>query len=207
MVDTVILLGNFQFRDHEIPELINFGGEQKLAVKELVGGTRIIDAMGPSHGDPTWSGLITGSDAMQRASLLDAMRIAGQALDFSVFSLRYKVLIASFIYKPEKYYQVRYDITLKVIIDYNAININNNVVNFTGQVNNDLNSVKTLTSSINDVTLTTKIDNLSDVIDNTTSIEQADPQTVNQINDSATEGNQAIDNVLTNIHDSVFGSS
>lgn len=204
MVDTVITLGSFAFREFEIPEFINFGGEQKLSVKELVGGTRIIDAMGSSNSDPQWSGLITGQDAMQRAMQLDAMRIAGLTVDFSVFSLKYQVLIASFNFKTERYYQIHYDITLKIVIDFNTINVNNNVIDFTTQTNNDLNSVNTLVKSINDPTLNANLLNVNTTFSAIPSEDQATPAQVNTATTAGTAMDQAAEDYLAAIEKAYF---
>ncbi len=206
MVDTVITLGNFQFRDYEVPEYINFGGEQRLSVKELVGGTRIIDAMGPSDTDPTWSGLIMGTDAMQRALQLDAMRVAGQTLTFSIFSLSYQVIIANFVFKTERYYQIRYEITLKIVTDYNTVNINNNVTNFTGQINNDLSTVNSLGSSINDPTLNADLLNITTTFSDIPSVDQAPPDQVNDATDDLQKGLADTENYITKQAQTIFGS-
>ena len=55
--DTTINLGVFQFANHEIPERVSWGGSQRIAVHELVGGQRVLDAMGRSDRALTWSGL------------------------------------------------------------------------------------------------------------------------------------------------------
>ena len=55
--DTTINLGVFQFANHEIPERVSWGGSQRIAVHELVGGQRMLDAMGRSDRALTWSGL------------------------------------------------------------------------------------------------------------------------------------------------------
>ena len=46
MPDLILQLGDFQFQQQEIPESIPFGGEQALAVHRLVGGVKVVDAMG-----------------------------------------------------------------------------------------------------------------------------------------------------------------
>ena len=196
MVDTVITLGNFQFRNMEIPEFINFGGDQKLSVKELVGGARIVDVMGPSHGDPQWSGLITGPDAMSRAQSLNAMRIAGRSLNFSVFSLSYQVVIESFVFKTEKFYQISFDIKLKVVTDYNQANTSNNTTDFTTQVNNDASSLTTLSNNLNDTTFTTSVTQLNNDLINTPSIDDANPTQINTVNNDINSSLNYVDNTL-----------
>ena len=46
-----LTLGGVVFADFEIPDSINFGGEQVLSVHQLPGGTRVIDALGPSDAE------------------------------------------------------------------------------------------------------------------------------------------------------------
>jgi hypothetical protein len=181
MVDTVIQLGNFKFKDLEVPESINCGGAQSIAVHKLVGGQRIINALGPDDDDLIWGGLMTGPDALQRATQLDQMRIAGKTLDLSFFSLKYQVLIAKFAFRTERYYQVRYEITVKIVTNYNISNTNNNVINFTSQVNTDANTLLSLSTSIDDPNVTEQISGVVQDILTIPSIEQASMQDKNAL--------------------------
>lgn len=110
-------LGDVIFSGFEIPESIAFGGEQLLSVHQLVGGTRVIDAMGRSEAPVEWSGRFRGSDAVQRARLLDAMRVDGkpQPLTWGAFS--YTVLVQRFTGLFEQSFEVPYTISCTVLSD------------------------------------------------------------------------------------------
>jgi len=114
---TTLTLGTFTFATYEIPERINFGGSQALSVKQLVGGQRIVDAMGRLDDDITWSGLFFGSTAVLRARFLDGMRIKGLPLLLTWSQFSYNVVIKDFKPSFERTYQVPYSITCQVIQD------------------------------------------------------------------------------------------
>lgn len=114
---TTLTLGTIIFANFEIPERINFGGNQSLSVKQLVGGKRIIDAMGRVDDDIAWSGLFFGTTALYRAKYLDNMRIQGLPLLLTWSQFSYTVVIEEFKPSFDRTYQVPYSITLKVIQD------------------------------------------------------------------------------------------
>lgn len=115
--DTVLTLGDVEFARYEIPEKIPFGGDQRLVVQELVGGVRVVDAMGRSDAPLEWSGLFQGENALARARYIDGLRIAGKALILSWDEFRYRVVIASFRADFERFYQIPYRINLTVVED------------------------------------------------------------------------------------------
>lgn len=115
-----LTLGQVTFATYEIPQTINFGGTQALSVKQLVGGQRIIDAMGRVDDDITWSGLFFGSTATFRARFLDYMRIQGLPLPLTWSQFSYSVVIKDFKANFERNYQIPYSITCTVIQDLTA---------------------------------------------------------------------------------------
>ncbi len=117
---TFLTLGAITFTNFEIPERINFGGQQALAIKQLVGGKRIVDAMGRIDDDISWSGLMFESTATFRAQFLDAMRIQGIPLPLTWGQFNYQVVIKSFQASFERTYQIPYSITVTVIQDLNV---------------------------------------------------------------------------------------
>ena len=114
---TTLTLGPVTFTNYEIPPRINFGGAQALSVKELVGGQRVIDAMGRVDDDINWSGLFFGSTAVLRARFLDGMRIQGLPLLLNWSQFSYSVVIKDFKGSFERNYQVPYSITCTVVED------------------------------------------------------------------------------------------
>lgn len=118
MID-FLTLGEVTFQNTEIPSEINFGGSQSISVKQLVGGQRIIDAMGRSDDDITWSGLFFGPTALFRAQFLDGMRVQGAQLRLTWSRFNYIVVIKEFRASFQRYYQIPYQITVTVIQDLN----------------------------------------------------------------------------------------
>lgn len=72
-----VTLGGIFLDGFEVSARISFGGAQALAVHKLPGGSRVIDAMGQDDGLIGWHGILSGSDATDRARALDAIRAAG----------------------------------------------------------------------------------------------------------------------------------
>ncbi|MDE2024865.1 MAG: hypothetical protein KGJ07_00050 [Patescibacteria group bacterium] len=114
---TTLTLGPVTFATYEIPPKINFGGDQMLSVKKLVGGQRIIDAMGRDDDAISWSGLFFGSTALARARFLDGMRVQGLPLLLTWSQFSYSIVIRSFKPSFERTYQIPYSITCEVIQD------------------------------------------------------------------------------------------
>ena len=89
-------LGPVAFRDFEVPSEIAFGGRQRLVVHRLIGGGRVVDAVGRDDGDLVISGTFTGSDATDRARTLDYLRSAGDVLFLTWDVFLYSVVISAF---------------------------------------------------------------------------------------------------------------
>ncbi|SRR5579883_2871764 len=113
----MIILGSFIFRDgdFETPERVPFGGEQMLSVHRLLGGTRVVDAMGPDDREIAWSGRFQSFDANVRARQIDAMRISGAQVPLIVDGEFRTVVVKSFIWNYERFYQIPYEISLLVV--------------------------------------------------------------------------------------------
>jgi hypothetical protein len=110
-------LGDFTFTRLEIPSHIPMGGEHKLVIHELVGGTRIVDAMGKSYDPLKWSGFFLGSDALQKAKYFDYLRKQGKVLPLSWATLKYNVIIQQFQFDFEQQFKIPYSMTCVVVTD------------------------------------------------------------------------------------------
>lgn len=91
-----ITIGGIGLSDMEVPEKLTWGGTQQLVVHRMLGGQRVIDAMGPDDRTLDFGGLIRGPTAVSRARQLDAMRTAGAPVILSWDDFTYKVVIQSF---------------------------------------------------------------------------------------------------------------
>jgi hypothetical protein len=112
-----VSLGSFVFDRWEIPEHIEWGGTQHLTVHKLIGGARVIDAMGRDDADLTWSGVFLSPDASLRADQVDQMRIGGQVYPLIFAGRYYDVVIADFHADQRKPWHVPYHITCTVLRD------------------------------------------------------------------------------------------
>ena len=117
MSDVVLSLGDVAFRDMEVPEKISFGGKQRLAVQNVIGGGRIVEALGIDDGEISFSGIFSGSDAAVRAQLLDTARALGAQLPLVWQGFYYLVVIAGFAAEYRKPNLIPFSITCVVVTD------------------------------------------------------------------------------------------
>lgn len=115
-----LTLGDFTFQDSEIPERIPFGGEQSIVKHDLVGGGRVLQAMGGFDAPLEWSGWFRGASAVSRAKALDAMRAKGAPMLLTWGEFRYWVVIESFRPDYEHAYRIPYRIVCQPSINYGA---------------------------------------------------------------------------------------
>lgn len=115
--DTTVVLGGITFTASEVPEKITWGGEQSLKIHKLVGGARVIDAMGRDDRPLEWSGIFVGPNAKTRAKYLDGLRIAGNQVLLTWADFRYLVVVKSFEGDYQRFYQVPYRIGCEVVQD------------------------------------------------------------------------------------------
>jgi hypothetical protein len=195
--DAFMLLGDILFSHFEIPEAFNFGGNQMLVTHQLVGGGRVVDAMGRADSDISWSGMFLGEEAELRARALDFLRVQGQQIEFIFGGFIYLVVISSFTPVLNTTYKIPYSITLKVIENltlpipiappagYNeAVNDDMQyILNLVGIVDN-----QALTDAINDLSSSIKASgNLGDATDNQLNLIRDNIATSSAINDSIIE--------------------
>ncbi|WP_460528802.1 hypothetical protein [Chitinimonas naiadis] len=105
-------LGAFTFTDLEIPEELAIAREQKLVVHDLVGGGRVVDAMGTQLKPIEWTGWLLGKDAFDRAKQLAAMCEAGQVVALDAGRIGAKVIVQTFTYRFQTFYKIPYSITV-----------------------------------------------------------------------------------------------
>ena len=72
-----VILGSVTLDGFEVSGALRFGGKQALAVHRLPGGGRVIDALGADDADISWTGILSGGNAADRARLLDGLRRDG----------------------------------------------------------------------------------------------------------------------------------
>jgi hypothetical protein len=112
-----VTIGGISLSEWEIPERINFGGKQQVTVHKLIGGTRVIDAMGPDPDDVRWSGRFRGPTALQRSAALDLLRASGAEVPLIYLGKFLTVVITDFRCDAERSYEIPYQITCTVVSD------------------------------------------------------------------------------------------
>ena len=117
MPDTTISLGGFTFTSWAVPERVNGGGRQRLAIHRLIGGGRVIDAMGWDADQIKFAGRMRGDAAQVNVRLLETLARVGTPVVFSYWASRYQVFVSKFAWRFERYYEIVYDLTLEVLAD------------------------------------------------------------------------------------------
>jgi hypothetical protein len=187
MADTTLTLSgigpgeSFEFTDTEIPEKIPGGGSQSLITHKLIGGVRVVDAMGRDDRDIEWSGWFLGADAVTRAHSLDAFRVAGTELTLSYDEFNYDVIVKEFEFVYERFYKVSYRIVCLVVADNTIAPTTSGSNSADDAVTDDMSSVQTLSDSIADPVLSVLIDTLSTAVGAVTSFANAAQSTINSV--------------------------
>lgn len=116
-----VVLGPVTLRGFEVPEQIVFGGGQRVAVHELIGGGRVVDTLGAAAEEIVFAGVFSGPDAALRMQSLDAARAAGLVLPLSWGNFSYSVIITEFSSHYQKPWWVPYALRLVVVEDVVAV--------------------------------------------------------------------------------------
>lgn len=174
-------LGEITFANTEIPETINFGGDQALSVKQLVGGQRVIDSMGRVDDDIRWSGLFFGETALFRAQYLDGLRQAGAPLPLSWGIFNYLVVIKSFNPRFERNYQIPYSITLTIIQDLNFPIDILLPVGYNDVIENQIIMARDIANVAENGSVIDAIEELEDALSSIPSLSSASSQTINSL--------------------------
>jgi hypothetical protein len=110
-------LGPITFRRLEVPSKINFGGRKRIATHRLASGDVVFDVLGNDEADIRFSGVFTGSDAVERAIQLDALRTLGITLPICWGIFSYQVLIKEFLAEYQSENWIPYSIACTVCSD------------------------------------------------------------------------------------------
>ncbi len=117
---TTLKLGDMEFFGFGVPEKIPGGGDHMVAVHQLPGGVRVVDAMGADDGELKWSGIFfgnSGTAATDQAQFLDNLRKTGKQVTLTWDIYTYSVLVSSLRWDFERHFQIPYEITCTVIED------------------------------------------------------------------------------------------
>lgn len=196
--DALLILGDIVFGYIEIPDHFNFGGDQMLSVQQLVGGRRVVNSLGPTEHDISWSGMFFGGTATERALALDYLRKKGDIITFNFGTFLYDVIIKSYSAKFERFYQIPYSITLQVVKN-NSLPVPVAVpAGYNDAVNTDAQFAVSLGAIINQTDLTSAITSMTNSIANAGKLDAATPDQLNLIR-SAIQNAQAINDELQDV--------
>lgn len=134
-----VTLGPVLLDSIEVPERIQFGGEQQLIVHKLPGGGRIVNAMGRDDMPLTWSGYLEGQAANSRAMLLDGLRQSGQQITLAWSIYSFTVVVQHFVATYTRDIWIPYEISCVVVRD-NAAKFSNPVSSLLDSLGDDINS-------------------------------------------------------------------
>ena len=176
--DTILTLAEFQFGRLEVPAEIRFGGSQRLSVHELVGGARVIDAMGRSDRAIEWSGLLFGAEATQRARFLDGLRIAGLPMTLAWGEFRYSVIVRDFEATYQNFHQIPYRISCEVVADKTTPVATAGATPLDDQVTADMTAATATASLIGNATLTSSVATLSIAVGGVSTFNNAPQSTI-----------------------------
>lgn len=181
MVDTVLQLGAFAFGSFEVPEEIRFGGSQRLSVKELVGGKRVLDAMGRADRPLEWSGIFTGPNAAPRARFLDGLRVGGLPQKLTWGSFSYSVVVRDFEASYQRFYRIPYHIVCEVSADQTQPVTTAPPPAIDDALNDDFSTASGIAGGIGDGTLSSLMDGLDTAISSVSSFATAAQSTINGV--------------------------
>jgi len=112
-----VILGGFSFQEFEVPEHITFGGRQMHAKNIMIGGARVIDALGWDPIDIEWSGRFRGGNAQSRAMQLQSIAQSGRAVPLMWSGMFYRVLVTGFRANYQRPMEIPYEINCTVVSD------------------------------------------------------------------------------------------
>lgn len=171
--DTTLVLDDFQFAAAEIPSEIPFGGQQRVAIHKLVGGVRVIDSLGRDDRALTWSGILMGKSAADRAGYLDSFRADGKARSLSWGPRSYMVIVQDFTPVYRRQYEIFYTISCEVVTDLTQPATQVPTPPIDAAIGDDLSSASSLSDSIGDSTLSSLMGGLDSAISGVSSFAHA----------------------------------
>lgn len=179
--NTTLQLGDFVFSELEIPATMPFGGDQALSVHRLIGGTKVVDAMGASPREVSWSGLLLGATASDRARYLDTLRVQGLPLDLTWSSFKYSVIVRSFAGEFRRAYEMAYTITCEVISDSTTPVTTLAASSADRAISQDAATAASLTTSVGDAPLSGLMSTVKSAISQVSSFATAARSTINGV--------------------------
>lgn len=176
-----LTLGDFTFADTEIPESITMPTKQKVVVHRQIGGGRVIDTLGVDYDPMSWSGLLLGSDAMDRADIIQDMVEAGLPVTLDWSEYQYQVLVTEFRAEFEREYQIPYTIVCEILQDMANPLIGNASDSFDDLINGDMTTASTYSFSVGNSGLSGVMGTLQSAVSSVSSFASATKAQLNAV--------------------------
>lgn len=85
-----------------IPDRVLLGGEHILAVRQIIGGGKTVNLLGPQPSALEWQAAFAGPQAMAQALAIDAMRTSGRVVTISFAGQAAPCVVSSFRWTPTR---------------------------------------------------------------------------------------------------------
>lgn len=117
-----LTIGGVVLSDFEVPEQFgDIGSKQTLVKHEFPGGLITIRPLGSFPHPVTWNGLLTGTDAFDRAQKLQRIAAVGNEVTLSYGQFAWSGYVSSFVAKPRHQWLVPYTITFEPTADLSGV--------------------------------------------------------------------------------------
>ena len=93
MQQYAIRVGPVGLKDFEVPNAVSFGGQQRVSVHRLFGGSRVVQSLGAESNTICFEGAFTGADADARFRTVDSLRLSGEPVWLSWGNFRHAVIV------------------------------------------------------------------------------------------------------------------
>lgn len=118
----LLQIGNVVLSDFEVPsEIGDLGGRQTIVKHEFPGGLITITPLGAFPDPISWSGILTGADAISRSQQLDRIRALGDAVMLSYGPMAWSGVVTSYKPKPRHQWYIPYTIQFEPIADLSGV--------------------------------------------------------------------------------------
>ena len=114
-------IGNVAFIQDEAPEELAISSSQNLAVHDLIGGNRVIQALGTVWKPLKFEGVFWGANAEYRSRLLARMKAEGTIHRLTYLSYAFQVVIEEFTANYKHQYKCEYTISVQILKDVSGV--------------------------------------------------------------------------------------
>jgi hypothetical protein len=176
----VLQLGDFTFSEYEIPERITMVTAIRTVVRKMVGGARNVNMMGYDPAPLEWSGMLLGSNALDRARTLKQMALAQKMLTLTFSEYSYAVVISEFVEDFQREYEIYYRLRLEIVAD-NAAQGPKQGVGIDSLIGGDISTANGICSLIGNSGLTSAMGTLTTAIGAVSSFATAAKSAINGV--------------------------